>query len=243
MALKTINLGSQANDGTGDDLREAFEKVIFNFADLDARSPEASTVTNLGSGEGIFSNISGADIRLKSLVGGNNATLTSDGNSITIDVDAGVTEFTVAGDLGGYTITEGGTVSITGGSLITTERDGNTIRIDSSALGSVSDDPSPTLSANLNANGHSIISAGTINSSQFQGPLNGNVTGLVHGVDIRDLNQYRLGENSWDFGSITATNITNVFDWVFTQFDIDFGTIITPTPKNLSAGTINSPSF
>ena len=34
MALKTINLGGVANDGTGDDLREAFEKVVFNFNDL-----------------------------------------------------------------------------------------------------------------------------------------------------------------------------------------------------------------
>ena len=30
MALQTINLGSVANDGTGDDLREAFDKVVFN---------------------------------------------------------------------------------------------------------------------------------------------------------------------------------------------------------------------
>ena len=46
MALKTINLGGVANDGTGDDLREAFEKVVFNFNDLDLRTPEATTVLN-----------------------------------------------------------------------------------------------------------------------------------------------------------------------------------------------------
>ena len=55
MALKTINLGSVANDGTGDDLREAFDKVVYNFADLDIRTPEASSVVNLGSGEGLYS--------------------------------------------------------------------------------------------------------------------------------------------------------------------------------------------
>lgn len=243
MALKTINLGSQANDGTGDDLREAFEKVIFNFNDLDSRSPEATTVTNLGSGEGIFSNITNADIRLKSIVAGDNVTLVADGNSIRVDVNAGVTQFDVQGDVGSYTITEGGTIDITGGRLIRTETVGNSLQIESEALGSVSDDLNPVLGASLNANGHNITSAGTINASQLQGPLNGNVTGLVHGIDIRDLNQYREGANSWDFGSISPTNITNIFDWVFTQFDIDFGTIITPTPKNLSAGTINSPSF
>jgi uncharacterized protein with beta-barrel porin domain len=240
MALKTINLGSQANDGTGDDLREAFEKVIFNFAELDSRSPEATTVTNLGAGEGVFSNINGADIRLKSIVAGDNVTLTADGNSIRVDVDAGVTQFDVEGDSGSYTITEGGTISIIGGRLTRTERSGNSLQIESEALGAVSDDLTPELSGTLNANGHSITSAGTINASQFQGPLNGNVTGLVHGIDIRDINSYRQ-TNSWDFGTIGATNITNIFDWVFLTYDVDLGTIITPTPLNLNAGTINTP--
>lgn len=45
MALQTINLGTYANDGTGDDLRTAFEKVKANFLEL------ASTVygANVGA--------------------------------------------------------------------------------------------------------------------------------------------------------------------------------------------------
>ena len=31
MAVQTINIGNAANDGTGDDLREAFIKVNNNF--------------------------------------------------------------------------------------------------------------------------------------------------------------------------------------------------------------------
>ena len=34
MAIQTINLGTYANDGTGDDLRTAFEKVKANFIEL-----------------------------------------------------------------------------------------------------------------------------------------------------------------------------------------------------------------
>ena len=34
MAIQTINLGTYANDGTGDDLRTAFEKVRANFIEL-----------------------------------------------------------------------------------------------------------------------------------------------------------------------------------------------------------------
>ncbi len=35
MAISTINIGTLANDGTGDDLREAFVKVNNNFTELD----------------------------------------------------------------------------------------------------------------------------------------------------------------------------------------------------------------
>ena len=35
MTVQLINIGNVANDGTGDDLREAFIKVNDNFEDLD----------------------------------------------------------------------------------------------------------------------------------------------------------------------------------------------------------------
>ena len=34
MAIQTINLGTYANDGTGDDLRSAFQKVNANILEL-----------------------------------------------------------------------------------------------------------------------------------------------------------------------------------------------------------------
>ena len=43
MTVNTINIGNIANDGTGDDLREAFIKVNNNFLELDARNPEQTT--------------------------------------------------------------------------------------------------------------------------------------------------------------------------------------------------------
>ena len=46
MTVQTINIGTLANDGSGDDLREAFIKTNQNFTDLDLRSPENTTVTN-----------------------------------------------------------------------------------------------------------------------------------------------------------------------------------------------------
>jgi hypothetical protein len=52
-SLQTINLGSYANDGTGDDLRTAFEKVNINFGLLFAEA-SVNTAINLGGGAGIF---------------------------------------------------------------------------------------------------------------------------------------------------------------------------------------------
>lgn len=240
MALQTINLGSTANDGTGDDLREAFEKVIFNFAELDARTPEETTAVNLGAGAGIFAGISDAELRFKSLVGGNNVTLdTSNSNQITIDVDAGVTQFIVAADSGSLVVVENTTITIAGGTLITTERNGNTININSSALGEIADDPSPELGGNLNANGYNLGSVGTIDATTVSGLFNGNLTGLVHGIDIRDLNEYRLPENSWDFGSIGPYTVTNLWDFLFANISVDFGGISgTQLNVNLDLGSI-----
>ena len=225
MALKIINLGSVANDGTGDDLREAFDKVVFNFAELDSRTPEATTVLNLGTGEGLYASKNDAELQFKSLIGGNNVTLSSDSNELTIDVDAGVTQFVIAADSGSLTVTENTTLTIQGGTSITTTRDGNNIRIDSSALTSVQDDPAPRLSAGLNADGFNLGNVGLINATTVTANFNGNLTGLVHGIDIRDLNYFTEEENSWNFGGITPTTVTNLWDFLFATTNVDFGTI------------------
>ena len=53
MAINLINVGQVANDGTGDDLREAMIKINQNFEELDLAT--ATVGTNLGNtGEGVF---------------------------------------------------------------------------------------------------------------------------------------------------------------------------------------------
>ena len=54
MAVQSINIGTIANDGTGDNLRVAFEKVNQNFLNLDDRFSFTNSVENLGSGSGVF---------------------------------------------------------------------------------------------------------------------------------------------------------------------------------------------
>jgi hypothetical protein len=82
MTIQTINLGNYANDGTGDDLRTAFEKVNANFNFLNVEN--TTSAQNLGAGEFIFAQKSGNTLQFKSLFAGQNITLASDGNTITI---------------------------------------------------------------------------------------------------------------------------------------------------------------
>lgn len=223
MALQTINLGSAANNGTGDDLREAFQKVVFNFEQLDARTPEATTAINLGNGQGVFANKNNDQLEFKTLLAGNNVGLMADGETITVNVDAGVTQFVIASDAGSVSVTENSTITLAGGTLISTERDGNSIRINSNALATIEEDLNPTLGAGLNANGHSIASVGNIDAVS----ISGNLSGLVYGIDVREINQYRE-PNTWDFGGIGSVTVTNIFDWVFNTYSVDFGSISGP---------------
>ena len=87
MAIQTINLGTYANDGTGDDLRVAFEKVNSNFTEIDSLS--VSNAINLGAGQVLFagkqgSALLGDNLTFKSLVAGANTVLSSSSTEIII---------------------------------------------------------------------------------------------------------------------------------------------------------------
>ena len=75
MPLQQINLGNYANDGTGDDLRTAFDKVNKNFASLDTEFTILGGA-NVGTGTGIYADRNGVNLEFK--------TLTSTDTSVTI---------------------------------------------------------------------------------------------------------------------------------------------------------------
>lgn len=62
MAKQTINIGTVANDGTGDDLRVAMQKVNDNFTELYGASPFGQQITIQGNQ--ISSNASNANLKL-----------------------------------------------------------------------------------------------------------------------------------------------------------------------------------
>jgi hypothetical protein len=100
MTIQPINIGNVVNDGLGDDLRTAFQKVNANFSDLSAQL--TITASNIGvTGAGVFKEKVGADLRFKNLVSGTKMLLNNTADAIIInntapdaftriDTDAGV---------------------------------------------------------------------------------------------------------------------------------------------------------
>jgi hypothetical protein len=81
MTVQTINIGNQVNDGLGDDLRTAFQKVNANFSELSAQL--TITVGTSGTtGINIFKEKVGAELVFKGLVAGTKMVLDDTGNNI-----------------------------------------------------------------------------------------------------------------------------------------------------------------
>ena len=84
MAIQTINIGNQVNDGLGDDLRTAFQKVNANFTELE--SSLTVTASNLGeTGSSVFKQKTGANLEFRKLVSGTKMFLEEAESSIIVN--------------------------------------------------------------------------------------------------------------------------------------------------------------
>ncbi len=244
MPVQTINIGNVVNDGLGDDLRTAFQKVNANFADIDSRALVSNGINVGTSGVGVFKGKNVDLFEFKKLVAGSNLTLTDQTNTILIDSPLQNSFTTVLTDAGNLTAASAtGQFGIRGGDNVTITIDGQYVRI--SAFGEparLSADPNPTLSGNLNLNGYAIQGPGSMNGNLTlrqnngtgTGTLIGNVTGLVYGIDIRDIAE---NPRSFDFGHITPI-IETVFQLILFTTDLELGTITGGSPFVLDFGTI-----
>jgi hypothetical protein len=187
MAVQLIKIGNVANDGTGDDLREAFIKVNQNFEDLDLRNDENTSASNLGDiGEGLFVRRNVYDLEFKKISAGANVTLTADDNKIVIAADSGVSDLTITADAGSVLLDNSAALTISGGSDITTSIVEGVLTVDYVGITDLVSDPTPQLSADLDAQSNNLLNVGTISSSGISGPLTGNVTGDVVGSVFGD---------------------------------------------------------
>jgi len=235
MAIESVNVGSIANDGTGDDLREAFIKVNNNFLEVDTRLTSVPVVgENLGVGEGVYSGKVDDALQFKTLIAGSNITLSSTANQLTINASGGLDEVLVLSDNGSVVITKSNYLNIAGGEVIETRISGNNLFVDLSDTGVVERDSNPRLSSHLDADDNNIQNVGTLSATTIAG----NLTGTVYGIDVRDINQYF--DNEWDFGAIIdQVRYENVIQWIIGHQEIDMGPILNPIYSTIDLGTIS----
>ena len=220
MTIQTVNIGGVANDGTGDDLREAFVKVNNNFAELDSRNPEQTTASNLGTvGEGVFKDKEGFDLRFKKIVAGGNVTVSSNADGVIISSVGGLQQLTVATDSGNITLAEGDTFTISGGTNTSTQTNGAS-GITINSVTELSTDATPQLGGHLDGQGNDITNVRNLQS-------------LVYNVDVRDI-------YGFNFSTITG-DTSSIIEFLSASADVDLGTITAPSTVNIDVGTITNP--
>ena len=220
MAIELIDIGNIANDGTGDDLRTAFEKVNFNFAELDSNIDTSISVLNIGGGAELFKQKVGSQLQFRTLDTDANLAVTVVGDKVQIstdfaDKDIIVGSLEVAGNgVGAPTlITQN---NVTTGTV-------NASSMIGSFIGTVYP-PGPDR----------IIGVGNINGFNPAYGTVGYAPARVDGISVQDL--YRQ-VNTIDLGSITGT-FTDPISYLLNQVGIDMGTFTSPASFVIDGGSI-----
>jgi len=222
MAITTINVGNIANDGTGDDLREAFIKVNDNFTDLNQRVVEIPlTASNIGvTGEGVFAGTTNNTLQFKKLIPGANTSITSNNDSITISSSGGINSFLVLTNNGSLTVDNNNYLGLEGRQNITTTATNGTVFYDLDGTDLVELDTNPRLGGPLNANNQNIVNVDTVSAGSYLG----NLTGLVHGIDIREI--YDYFDDDYDFGPLINRQFSSIIDYIISDYPVDAGGLI-----------------
>lgn len=232
MAIQTINIGNIANDGTGDDLRVAFQKVNDNFEELNSVAfVDTTDAVNIGSaGQGLFVSKDGDTLQFKKIVAGSNTTFSTTDSTITINSSGGLDNILVLSDNGSLTVDS--ILRIEGGELISTRVSpaSSTLFVELDNTGILEYDIAPKLSANLDANSKNIVSAGTISANTFIGPLEG----LVNNIDVEEIAYHN---QNLDLGAI-FDSFDNLIDFLANNSDIDLGSFTDPADFTFNFGSI-----
>lgn len=226
MSINLVNIGNSANDGTGDDLREAFIKVNQSLQYLDSVAFQGGI--NLGSsGVDVYKSTQDNLLQFRRLVPGNNISLEQLENTIVVNSIMPESRFVITGDSGTLLAGAGINYNIIGADAISVEANENTKTI--TIRGNLNSDPAPSLSADLNANNLNISNVNTIFAEDAE------LTN-IGGVDYYS----RLGRyiSGFDFGPLDQQSYS-ILDWVIKQIGVDFGTFTNPnTNADVDLGTI-----
>lgn len=248
MPIQRINIGNAANDGTGDDLREAFIKVNANFQELDAIALQ--TGNNLGSsGATIFKDQVENIMNFRRIVQGTNIVITELDNTVVIDGTVPDQSYIITTDAGNITVGNGTSYAIYGGRGTTVSADNGASPIPEIIIESgLADDAAPQLSASLDANNQNITAVNNLSvTSTLSGTLQ--VTGDADITNLKPANIKVTGDTTvnyeenlgrylgFDFGPITNI-FTGQLQFLLGTTPIDLGTFASPSPGNIDGGSI-----
>jgi len=244
MAITLVNLGNAANDGTGDDLREAFLKVNNNFTEI-SNQLDFSGV-NLGSGGfEVFSKKEDYVLKFRRLVEGNNISMQQFDNTIQISADIPDSRFTVTTNSGTIILGNGINYNMVGGdgTQVTADENTKTITIDSGVV----NDTSPVLGASLDGDNYNItnvnnFSAQTVNATDVYASNMQTDTMAVNALTANTYNGIDLADNlfgllNFDNGEILY-NINNQLEFLVRNTGVDMGSFTTPSAAQIDLGNI-----
>jgi hypothetical protein len=257
---RLVDVGLVANDGTGDDLREAFIKINENVQYIGDRIGAAVSGTNLGpTGESIFASVVGANLRFRKIDADGNLRVRLVGDVVTLDfrpnspvsflgqniTNAGsvtATSFTgpLTGDVtGDVTGNLTGTILTASQTNITSVGTLTSLTVTNTITGSVTGNAGTVTNGVYTTGDQTIGGVKTFNSAVNANVI-GNVTGMIRTtgsntyVDVSDLER-RI--NTFDYGVINPVFVDPISYYLY-AIGTDMGTFNNPSEFSIDAGTL-----
>jgi hypothetical protein len=266
MALQTINLGTYANDRTGDDLRTAFQKVNANLTELydalyGANVGSTPPTSGVGEGELWWSTLDG---RLYIKYGAAWVDASPVGTPLTYDISAQSTTGGANIRLSGSDLSADDIKIASGTNITVTRNDANTITLSSeNYVGNVTGN----ISGNAGTVTNGVYTTSSINAladvdTVTTSPSNGQalawngttwvpqtiaagVSRIIAGTNVTISPTNGLGQVT-----INSSGVSNVFDlgefqqtyedpisYLLDQVGIDFGSFTSPSAFTVDGGT------
>ena len=188
MAIQTINLGTYSNDGTGDDLRTAFEKVKANFIELYSISGGANIgasppISGVEQGELWWSTVDG---RLYVYYGTAWIDASPEDGFVEYDISAVATTGGASVRLNGTDLSQDSIKFASSTNITVTQTDDNTITLSSTSYtGNVTGNltgNADTVTNGVYTTGDQTISGTKTFSNTIGGNISGNAGSVTNGV-------------------------------------------------------------
>lgn len=258
-----VDVGLVPNDGTGDDIREAFIKLNNNIKFLGENFGAVPSGANLGSsGESVFKEVVDYQYRFRKIDADGNLHVRLVGDVITLDfrpntpVNFQGQNITNAGSVTASSFNGPLTGNVTGNvsgtaSTVTAAAQPNITSLGTLTSLTVTNTINGSISGNAGTVTNGVYTTGnqTIDGFKtfvqpiqgtFSGNVTGNLTGLVKGTsndNYININELENRINTFNFGDINPV-FTDPTSYLMYVIGADMGTFNTPSNFSIDAGTL-----